>query len=192
MKKQTERLVDYKNIILVGGKAGILAANFSFDYIRKNNTANSIKRFKKLPIQLQDYNVNKAIQLNELYVLNKYLQKIEQLLQKDSGSEVICEISISNTLYDIISKNTYKYWLLTNKTYNGMNVLREEIELWKEFQTRYINVFSHVKFYSTNLYKRATSVKFNKAKMDYSRQVLIKLEEISKQDEQHLLEELLG
>ena len=94
--------------------------------------------------------------------------------------------------YDIISKNTYKYWLLTNKTYNGMNVLREEIELWKEFQTRYINVFSHVKFYSTNLYKRATSVKFNKAKMDYSRQVLIKLEEISKQDEQHLLEELLG
>ena len=51
MKKQTERLVDYKNIILVGGKAGILAANFSFDYIRKNNTANSIRRFKKLPIQ---------------------------------------------------------------------------------------------------------------------------------------------
>ena len=81
-----------------------------------------IRRFKKLPIQLQDYNVNKAIQLNELYVLNKYLQKIEQLLQKDSESEVICEISISNTLYDIISKNTYKYWLLTNKTYNGMNV----------------------------------------------------------------------
>ena len=35
MKKQTERLVDYKNIILVGGKAGILAANFSFDYINK-------------------------------------------------------------------------------------------------------------------------------------------------------------
>lgn len=194
MKQQTEKLVDYKNIILVGGRAGILAANFSFEHIKKYNTANNIRRFKRLPIEPQDFNTKKAIELNELYVLNKYLAKIEQLLAKDPGSEVICEISLDNTLYDIITKNTYKYWLITNKTYNGTQVIADELKLWKEFQNRYTNkdVFGHVKFYSTNLYKKASNSRFNKAKMDYSRKILMRLEEISKQDTQQLIEELLG
>ena len=54
------------------------------------------------------------------------------------------------------------------------------------------NVFGHVKFYSTNLYKKAGGSRFNKAKMDYSRKILMRLEEISKQDTEHLIEQLLG
>lgn len=192
--KEQAKLVDYKNIILVGGRASVLAANFSFEHIRKFNTANSIRRFTKLPMEPQDFNSRKAIELNELYVLNKYLTKIEQLLDKDPESEVICEISLGNTLYDIITKNTYKYWLLNKKTYNGTQILSNELKLWKEFQDRYTNknVFGHVKFYSTNLYKKAGGSRFNKAKMDYSRKILMRLEEISKQDTEHLIEQLLG
>lgn len=195
MKKQTEQLVDYKNIILVGGKAGVLVANFSFDYIRKYKTANKIRRFKvnNLPIKQYDYNYKKSMELNELYVLNKYLDKIALLLQEDPNTDMICEISLNNTLYDIITKNTYKYWVLTSKTYNGVKLIDEEVKLWKEFQDKYVskNVFSHVKFYSNNLYKKS-SAKFNKAKMTYSRNVLMKLENIVQQDEQALLDEILG
>lgn len=193
MKEQT-KLVDYKNIILVSGRASVLAANFSFEHIKKYNTANSIRRFTKLPMEPQDFNTKKVIELNELYVLNKYLAKIEQLLNKNPESEVICEISLSNTLYDIITKNTYKYWLLTKKTSNGVQILSDELKLWKEFQERYTNknVFGHVKFYSNNLYKKAGGSKFNKAKMDYSRKILMRLEEISKQDTERLIEQILG
>lgn len=185
-----EKLVDYKNIIIVGNINNILAANYSYDYIMKNNMPNNIRKFSKLLFTGEDFVEKKAIELNTLFILNKYLKKIDLLSKEDEN--IVCNISIDNQLYDKITKGTYKYWLTYKKTNSNKEISSKELELWKEFVDSYLKVFNHIKFFSLNLYKSDRTPKYNRSQIDYGKFITNLLEDILKQEDAKLLKTLLG
>lgn len=187
--KKQETLKDYKNIVIIGNDKEILAANYSYQYIDKNNEPNSIKRFsKKLPMFISDMTIediekkqNKITELNTLYILNKYLKKIKTLSDKNKN---ITNIAIEHTLYDKITKNTYKNWIMTGKTSNNISIPETEITLWTEFMNNYREVFDIVNFIDINLYKGNKRIKYNKNKIEYGRLVYAQLLTVLKADEE--------
>lgn len=186
MKK--EILTDYKNIMFVGNKNSILVANYSFEYIRENNAPNSIRRFnKKLPALANGFIEKKTVELNTLYILNKYLIKIDQLIkQENNNNDFVCNIIVEHKLWDIITKGTYKYWLADNK------ISEIESNLWKEFMNNYLKVFKNIKFFSINLYKGDKTPKYRINEINYGRMVMSILEDLNKQSEEKILKKLLG
>lgn len=192
---EQETLKSYKNIIITGNINNILVANYSFEYIRENNTPNKIRRFnKKLPIVSEEYVPEKVIELNTLFILNKYLKRIKQLkvAEKDNKSNIVCNIILKDKLYDKITKGTYKYWIKEKITSTGKEIDKKELELWKEFKCNYKEVFDDVKFSSINKFKGNKIPKYNIEAVGFIRQTAFILDSLNEQSEEKTLKSLLG
>lgn len=193
MKK--EDLRNYKNIIFSGSVNNILVANYSLEYIREYNIPNNVRKFNKLPIMSDEYLPEKVIELNSLFVLNKYLKRIKQLKESEENnnqSNVICNIILKDKLYDKITKGTYKYWIKEKITSSGKAIDKKELELWEDFKCSYKEVFEDVKFSNINKFKGEKTPKYNIESVEFVREIALILDSLNEQSEEKILKSLLG
>lgn len=179
---------DLQNIIITSNQRIVIGCNYSNDLVI-NQEFNKVKctKFTKLPC------VNNEVftkNINTLFVVNKYLRKIKESIK--DNPKIFCRIILDHQLQSMITKGTYKYWVLngtTESTNKKIDTL--ELETWRDFALLYSQVFYNVTFSSLNIYL-SKNIQFNKQNIEFGQVVINTMYEEIKRNEQKALEELLN
>ena len=180
---------NYENIMLISDSKNVYACNFSKENIRNKDNVKIIRFINnKLPCQ---HNELYSKDTNALYVLNKYLQKIDMLSNNEKDTSQVTKIYVSYSLYKKITSGIYKYWITTGYTKSGKELDAREINEWKNFVDAYKKVFTKVKFYSNTLFG-AKQFKFNQQEMSYCQAINKKLNTYIKLEQNKMLKNALN
>lgn len=159
---------NFQNIILVNSPYVVMGCNFSNDLVEGNQLKNvNCTKFSKLPcLENEIY----AESVNYLYIINKYLAKVGEEIE--TNRNISCRFFINQKAYSMITKGTFKYWILNGKTEStGKEIPTKELEVWKEFSRLYSQVFTNVSFTSLN-FIMSKNIKYNQKNILFTQAVI--------------------
>lgn len=161
-------LKNYENIILIGDNKNVYISYFSKEQIKSNSTVKIIRFLNdKLPC---NGNELYAKDTNALYVVNKFLTKISQMIDTDLDNCATIKLYVNDSLYKKIINGKYKYWINTGMTKSGSKLDAKEVQEWKNFTEIYSKVFSRVEFANTTVYS-AKQFRYNQEEMKYGQAI---------------------
>lgn len=79
------------------------------------------------------------------------------------------QVFVVSSLSDMITNQTYKYWLISGKKNDGTEVHAEELKLWKEFDKVMAKKGLYVIFKNLNDANFRGTPKFNQAEVAYNK-----------------------
>lgn len=158
----------FQNIIITSSPYIIMGCNFSNDLVEENEIKNvSCTKFSKLPcLENEIY----ADTVNYIYIINKYLNKIKEEIKNNKN--ISCRFFINQRIYSIITKGTFKYWILNGKTESsGKEIPEIELEMWREFSNLYSEIFANVTFTSLN-FIMSKNIKYNQKNILFTQAIV--------------------
>lgn len=99
-----------------------------------------------------------------LYGLIEIMKKVDV-----KTLDMPAQIFLVSSLSDFITKQTYKYWVVTGKKADGSEIEPSELKLWKEFEKIMAKKGSYFIFKSIMDANFRGNAKFNQAEVKYNK-----------------------